>query len=568
MAGHPLLVTELGLTYSGDARLSRQIGFAYWDARDSAIWVSYTDEGVVRVVDRDTRRVLRTIPQRADWIGASPAGNMLVADRFGGRIVELDRAGRELRATPARHPTCVQTTDVAGSFVVAESRPVRLSVTDLDGLSRWSFSPQPPQLRRCGSVAPWRDGLLLADPLRHVLSHVGFDGTTTIVYGSPELAGSAAGYLCLPQSAIPLDQDRVLVCDSQNGRVLEVSLTDGVQWQFGDADHYGSGPGHLWSPRVAQEIDAEHVLICDAKNGRVLIARKSGGVEWEWGEPLVRRFQLKMPRSVQRVGDTVVVADTYHHRVVALSGRGEVRWEYGQGTAGSEAGYLNHPRCARMLGDRLFIADSRNQRVLVLDRRLRAMREYARLTYRRSEIPLRDPHDLLLLPSGAYVLVDAVHNAVMAFREEGDVLWVYDQLQDPHQVALTPDRTLLIADTGNHRIVELDMKGDLLRTHEGWGAQHLSGPRACVRGSDFEAVLDTQTHRVLLSALSSSRVSALGIAESPLASFDNPRWLALETRTLLVADTGNSRVLIYALMTGGPPSHPRPDATVSPGHAA
>ena len=103
-----------------------------------------------------------------------------------------------------------------------------------------------------------------------------------------------------------------------HSRVIEVDrFTKDIVWSYGPT----SGPGALNNPNSAELLSNGHVLIADENNNRVIEITRSGHIVWQYGSgvPTVTTpiqfaaFASRLPN-----GDTLIT-DSGHSRIVEVT---------------------------------------------------------------------------------------------------------------------------------------------------------------------------------------------------------------------------------------------------------
>jgi hypothetical protein len=275
------------------------------------------------------------------------SGSMLVACGGHGAILLIDKNGRLVRQyTSADIPGLLGPFDAepmeGGGMLVVDrgSRPGRIILLDAathvvkvyggsSGLGAGEF--QDP-------FSVWTDGLVAGHMLvsdskdGDRVVEIDSDGHIVWQYGTFATPGTAAGLLDRPHSAQLLKDGNILICDSANQRVIEVSRsTKQIVWQYGTTGKDASSGGQLTQPNSATELPNANILISDSDNGRVLeIDRATKRVVQAYGVAGARMPAggvLKDPRAAVRLSDgTTLVADNLNNR---LAGFGFVpRHEY------------------------------------------------------------------------------------------------------------------------------------------------------------------------------------------------------------------------------------------------
>jgi hypothetical protein len=177
------------------------------------------------------------------------------------------------------------------------------------------------------------------------------------------------GQLRRPRDAHLIDNRYLLVTDTMSHRVLQVdTLTSKIVWQLGREVN-------MQFPRAARKLLNGNVLVADTGNRRVVEVTPGGDIVWQWDG----RGSLKAPNFVERLANgNTLVTDWHDHVVLEIDGRGDIAWWYGEpGQAGSGKGLLNFPEQAmRVANDRTLIVDGHNDRLIEVDTKGRIKWEY------------------------------------------------------------------------------------------------------------------------------------------------------------------------------------------------
>ena len=189
------------------------------------------------------------------------------------------------------------------------------------------------------------------------------------------MAGEHLGQLSPPVGAegawAPLalnvdDQDRLLVTSVSPGRHSVVIFNpDGAfLQQFG---REGAGEGELSYPNGVTTDRAGRILVADSNNGRVTIFDQAGNSLWSFGRGS-GGSPLGLPRGlVVDDRNRAHVADTMNHNVLVFElGEREAKLLFTIGTQGIKDGQFAFPNGLAMdNSDRLYVADRENNRVQV-----------------------------------------------------------------------------------------------------------------------------------------------------------------------------------------------------------
>lgn len=323
----------------------------------------------------------------------------------------------------------------------------------------------------------------------------------------------------------------------------------------------------------------------DAVIGQPSAATNEAGVDYRG----ISARTLAAPADVSTAGDVTVVADRANNRVLVLRGDpaapqaitvlGQVdgrSFAPNEGWASPGAATLNSPAGVFTDGSRVFVADAGNHRVLVW-----------------RSIPTVDgaPADLVL---GQPDFVSVSQNAGLG---DGDGDGAIDAgaatLHFPSDVAY--DGRLLVADTFNHRVLvwdalpvnrgapadrvlgQPDMTQNAPNRGLSWyarGGDTLAAPSSLALAGDGRlAIADSENNRVVIYPSLQASEATVVLGQPDLAAESSPNWLtgfnvgwptnpatqlttaatlrrpmgvAWTSDGIVVADTGNHRVLTYA----------------------
>ncbi len=349
---------------------------------------------------------------------------------------------------------------------------------------------------------------------------------------------------------------------------------------FGPRSATLAAPG---GPLIVADTGHHRILIwhaapeSDGAPADVVLGQPDFATEGRNARGAVSALTCNVPVGVAVRDGMLAVADSWNHRVllwrripkrsgtppdVVLGQRARDAGLFNHGVAAAGAGTMYWPSGVAFTERGLLVADTGNRRVLCWD-----------------AVPEADgsPADLAL---GQHDLVTRDENAGGAIGRVG-MRW-------PHDLLVTPDGRLVVSDAGNNRItiwnemparhgtpcdVVIGQRDATAGDHNGgtyWPTSStLNMPYGCTVAGETLVVADTANSRLVGWRLSELRPGAIayGLVAQPdfLAKGDN-RW-ALATRdslcwpygvsaspavsaaggTLVVADSGNSRVVLWDL---------------------
>ena len=304
------------------------------------------------------------------WLGAVPALILALAGGGTGQAAIAMTPVAAGRNAPVRRVPLAATgkTPVHGGFfyVPAEASD-RILEVDSRGRVVWQATVADPD---DVSVTP-HGNLVVNEPDRSVVVEISRrTGRVIWHYGHAGVAGSAPGYLRLPDDAFRLPGGDTLICDSGNARVIAVDRAGRIVWQYGHTGVWGTAAGYLAAPNDAVPLPGRRVLITTQFPPRVLEVAWGGRVLWS----LAADRQFAVRPVVAELSDAVPVAPGRYvvavyanpGRILEFGASGHVYWTYGPDAG---LGALDHPSAVfPLVGGRFAISDDGHQRVLVVDR--------------------------------------------------------------------------------------------------------------------------------------------------------------------------------------------------------
>ncbi len=206
-------------------------------------------------------------------------------------------------------------------------------------------------------------------------------------------------------------------------------------------------PSIVYKDPVAQ-LDKRSFYLLDHKNNSVIRINRKGKVLWHYGFDLGQ--QLQKPAFCLTEGQTLWVADTYQHRLLALNMIDkEVHAEY----TGPGDHPLRSPRGFCLTETGLLVADQQNRRLIELSRE----RPKEVLWTFNDPQWISTPHSVQCLANGNFLYTDAYLNAVVEVNRQQQVVWQYSRgLFSPMFATRLDNGHTLIADTHHHRILEIN----------------------------------------------------------------------------------------------------------------
>ncbi len=280
-------------------------------------------------------------------------------------------------------------------------------------------------------------------------------------------------------------EQRFLIADQFNNRVIEVDRTGTILW------HFGRGPNDISAASIIGVNDAERVgdltlmagtgappgfeAACPAgcADNRVILVDPSGAIVWQYGQFGVTGAspnELNTPvQNTYLTNGDVLITDQGNQRVIQVERRGKrIVWQYGMtGVSGAGFNQLNNPNSAELLSNgHILIADENNNRAIEVNRDHMILATYtARGTTNGVAFASR-------LPDGHTLITDSNNNRIVEVDAGDNLLWEYATNTQPSSnanplptraVRLTDGGTL-ISDQFNDRVIVVNHNKAIVRT--------------------------------------------------------------------------------------------------------
>jgi hypothetical protein len=248
-------------------------------------------------------------------------------------------------------------------------------------------------------------------------------------------AGSAAARNIFNQPG------NILIADQFNNRVIEVDpRTKQIVWQFGNGSSV-AGPHSVVAPNDAERVGnltlisgtgapagSETTCPSGCADNRVMLVTQSGRILWEYGQAGVTGAgynELNTPVQATFLPSTnILITDQANDRVIEVTLNHRIVWQYGMtGVSGTGFDQLNTPNSAELLenGD-ILIADEGNNRVIEVNRQAEVV-----WSYNNSGDPtlLSGPAFASRLPNGDTLITDSNNNRVFEVDMDGNLVGSY-----------------------------------------------------------------------------------------------------------------------------------------------
>jgi hypothetical protein len=279
------------------------------------------------------------------------AGNILIADQFNNRVIEIDHSG-----------------NIVWSFGLGPKNFSEGSIVGVNDAERVGSNTL-----MAGTGIPAG-----ADPfctnangcLDNRVLLVNSSGKIIWQYGKFRVTGAGKNQLSAPVQATWTPSRTVFITDQGNQRIIEVDLAKQIIWQYGQTGVSGSGTDQLNNPNSAELLPNHHVLIADEGNNRVIEVTQDKAIVATYtagGTISGAAFASRLPN-----GDTLI-SDSNNNRIVEVNRSDDIVWQYATNTqTGSNASPLP-TRAVQTINGEIVISDQFNNRVIVIRKGSKAL---------------------------------------------------------------------------------------------------------------------------------------------------------------------------------------------------
>jgi hypothetical protein len=273
------------------------------------------------------------------------AGNILIADQFNNRVIEIDPQGNIVFQF-GKGPNDLSAQSIVGCNDA--ERVGRMTLMAGTGIP-------PNTVPNCTSASGCLDNRVLLVDRR---------GLILWQYGKFGVSGASRNELNTPVQSTFLPNGNLLITDQGNERVIEVTLSRDIVWQYGTTGKSGDGANELNNPNSAQLLENGNILIADENNNRAIEVTRAHRIVATFtagGTASGVAFASRL-----RNGNTLLT-DSNNSRVVEVDRTDKVVWSYVTNTEpGSNANPLP-TRAIRLANGNTIISDQFNHRVIVVD---------------------------------------------------------------------------------------------------------------------------------------------------------------------------------------------------------
>jgi uncharacterized protein YndB with AHSA1/START domain len=277
------------------------------------------------------------------FAGFNERGNILIADQFNNRVIEVDRNHHIVW-------TFGTGSSVAGpDTVVAPNDAQRVGTLTLISGTGAPAGTEPTCPDGCNDSR-----VLLLDARGRIVWQ----------YGQAGVTGDGFNQLNAPVCAVYLPNRHVLITDQGNQRIIEVNREHRIVWQYGMTGVAAAGPNQLNNPNSAELLENGHILIADESNNRVIEVTRRHRIVWTYGNPSDTTI-LNGPAFASRLNDGhTLIADASNNRILEVDKWGAVVFSYDTSTRPGGVAMPAPTRAVRLRNGNTLISDQFNHQVI------------------------------------------------------------------------------------------------------------------------------------------------------------------------------------------------------------
>jgi hypothetical protein len=270
--------------------------------------------------------------------GFNTPGNILIADQFNNRVIEVDTAGNILWSFG------LGPKDFSANSIIGVNDAQRVGA-----LTLMAGTGTPPGVIPEAPNGAADNRVILVDPFGNIVWQYGMFGKT----------GSTPNRLNTPVQCTWLPNTDVLITDQGNNRIIEVTLKKKIVWQYPGSNK--NPDDQLNSPNSAELLENGHILIADENNLRAIEVTRA--------DQIIRTFTaghtLGAVAFASRLDNgNTLLTDAGNSSAVEVDANDTVVWQYSTDTDSMSVAAPLPTRAVRLSNGDTLISDQFNNRVI------------------------------------------------------------------------------------------------------------------------------------------------------------------------------------------------------------
>ncbi len=278
------------------------------------------------------------VPTQPGLRGFNRRGDLLIADQFNNRVIEITPDGQIVWAF-GRGPN-----DFTANSIIGVNDAQRVGP-----LTLMAGTGTPPGVIPQAPNGAADNRVMLVNPQGHIVWQYGQFGQT----------GSGPNQLNTPVQCTYLPNAHVLITDQGNNRIIEVTRDRRIVWSYPGTN---TNPGdQLNSPNSAELLENGHVLIADENNSRAIEVTRADVIVKTFtvgGTLGTVAFASRLPN-----GNTLLT-DAGNSRAVEVDANDAMVWQYVTNTDPHSVAAPLPTRAVRLKDGNTLISDQFNNRVI------------------------------------------------------------------------------------------------------------------------------------------------------------------------------------------------------------
>jgi len=285
-------------------------------------------------------------PLFAQGNGFNTKGNVLIADQFNNRVIEVNPLNHEIVWRFGNGSSVAGTKSIVGT-----NDAQRVGVFTLIAGTGIPPGATPDCPNGCQD-----NRVILINPAGHIMWQ----------YGQTGVAGSGPNQLNTPVQNTWLPNGHVLITDQANERIIEVTLKKQIVWQYGMTGGTGCEFNQLNNPNSAELLANGDILIADENNNRVIEVNRQKQIVWSYGSCTGTQLSGAAFASRLPTGNTLIT-DSNNNRILEVDAAGNVVSMYFTITRPGSVSMPLPTRAVRLKNGNTLISDQFNHQVIEID---------------------------------------------------------------------------------------------------------------------------------------------------------------------------------------------------------